>query len=160
MKLIAAAGKITVQAKQDQIELIAAKVMSIISNEDWINLNGKKGIRLHGAGSVLEISDKVQFFTKSPTLFHGNLETLAPAAPSSDSTSPHAFEPAQSESKHAFDEQFRLIAADGHTPIANRSYRIVADNGQIWEGRSDSDGFTQRVVTKSSLKLSLFLLPD
>ncbi|MFS2016555.1 type VI secretion system Vgr family protein [Massilia sp. CT11-108] len=160
MKLIAAAGKITVQAKQDQIELIAAKVMSIISNEEWINLNGKKGIRLHGAGSVLEISDKVQFFTKSPTLFHGNLETLAPAAPSSDSTSPRAFEPAQSESKHAFDEQFRLIAADGHTPIANRSYRIVADDGQIWEGRSDSDGFTQRVVTKSSLKLSLFLLPD
>ncbi|WP_449406023.1 DUF2345 domain-containing protein [Massilia phosphatilytica] len=88
MKLIAAAGKITVQAKQDEIELIAAKVMSIISNEDWINLKSKKGIRLHGAGSVLEISDKVQFFTTSPTLFHGNLETLAPAAPpNSDPTS-------------------------------------------------------------------------
>ena len=161
MKLIAASGKITIQAKQNEIELIAAKVMSIISDEDWINLKSKKGIRLHGAGSVLEISDKVQFFTTSPTLFHGNLETLAPGAPPNSEPVPgQSLEPNLSSHEHPFDEQFRLTAADGHTPISNRSYRIVADNGQIWEGRSDDEGFTQRVTTKSSVKISLFLLPD
>lgn len=161
MKLIAAAGKITVQAKQDEIELIAAKVMSIISDEDWIELKGKKGIRLYGAESFLEISDKVQFFTTSPTLFHGNLETLTRSSPpSSKTTSIQADEHHTSENKKIFDEQFRLTEANGRMPIANRSYRIIADSGKTWEGRTDSEGFTQRVITESAVKLTLHLLPD
>ncbi len=162
MKFLAAAGKISVVAKQDDIELIAAKVLTLISQTEWIDLKGKKGIRLHGAGSMVEISDKVQFFTASPTLFHGNLETLG-ASPrphtraathttSSPSPLPH--------DNQTFDEQFQLIGSDGHTPIVNRRYRITADNGQTWEGRSDDRGLTQRVVTRSSAKLSLLLLPD
>jgi type VI secretion system secreted protein VgrG len=162
MKFLAAAGKISIVAKQDDIELVAAKVLSLISEADWVDLKGKKGIRLHGAGSMLEISDKVQFFTSSPTLFHGNLETLAPSprahlsapthvTPNSDSTQ---------ESEPTFDEQFKLTASDGRTPVIDRRYRIVADDGQVWEGRSDMQGMTQRVVTPSSTKLSLILLPD
>ncbi|MFZ3289447.1 MAG: type VI secretion system tip protein TssI/VgrG, partial [Telluria sp.] len=78
MKLIAAAGKVTIRAKTDDIEAIANKVLSLISESDWVDVRGKKGVRLHGAASMVEISDKVQFFTSAPTLFHGNLETLAP----------------------------------------------------------------------------------
>jgi type VI secretion system secreted protein VgrG len=78
MRLIAAAGPVRIGAQSDNIDAIANKVLSLISESDWINISGKKGIRLHGSNSMLEISDKVQFFTSSPTLFHGNLETLAP----------------------------------------------------------------------------------
>jgi type VI secretion system secreted protein VgrG len=161
MKLLAAAGKISIVAKQDDIELIAAKVLTLISETDWIDLKGKKGIRLHGAGSMVEISDKVQFFTASPTLFHGNLETLAPS-PRLHSAETHTASPSPllQEIEQTFDEQFQLVGSDGHTPVTNRRYRIVADDGQTWEGRSDSGGLTQRVRTNSFVKLSLLLLPD
>ena len=78
MKLVAAAGKITVQAQDDDVEIIANKVLSLISQSDWIDLKGKKGIRLHGSESMVEISDLVQVFTSKPVQFHGNLETLGP----------------------------------------------------------------------------------
>jgi type VI secretion system secreted protein VgrG len=162
MKLIAAAGKITIETKQDEMDLIAAKVLNLISETDWIELKAKKGIRLHGAGSALEISDKVQFFTSSPTLFHGNLETLASAtlansrsaipSPSASSLSP--------KHKQQFDEQFKVLEPDGRTPIIDRRYRIVAEDGPTWEGRTDNLGLTQRVSTSSSTKLSLLLLSD
>jgi len=162
MKICAAAGNISILAKQDDIEIIAAKVLSIISEKDWIEIKGKKGIRLHGATSMLEISNSVQFFTASPTLFHGNLETL----PSSPEPQVSAVEqplyqpPPLATHEHIFDEQFQLTESDGHTPIANRRFRIVADDGQTWEGRTDSHGLTKRVVTRASMKLSLLLLPD
>lgn len=160
MKFFAAAGNISVVAKQDNIELIASKVLTLISETDWIDLKGKKGIRLHGAGSMVEISDKVQFFTASPTLFHGNLETLFSSPRPHTSAAVHATSLPASQSKQIFDEQFQLISSDGNTPITNRRYRITADDGQVWEGKSDSSGLTQRVVTHSSVKLSLLLLPD
>lgn len=78
MKLIAASGKVTVSAQTDDIDIIAQKVLKLISESDWVDIRGRKGVRLHGASSTLEIGEKVQFFTSSPTLFHGNLETLAP----------------------------------------------------------------------------------
>ena len=78
MKLIAAVGKILIQAQRDDIELIAHKVLSLISETDWMELRAKKGIRLQGSDSMVEISDLVRVFTSSPVQFHGNLVTLAP----------------------------------------------------------------------------------
>lgn len=78
MKLVAAAGKITVQAREDEVQIIANKVLSLISESDWIDLKGKKGIRLHGSDAMVEITDRMQVFAAKPARFHGNLETLAP----------------------------------------------------------------------------------
>lgn len=160
MKLLAAAGKVSIVAKQDEIEIIAAKVLTLLSETDWIEIKGKKGIRLHGAGSILEISDKVQFFTASPTLFHGNLETLAPAPKPFSSDKLSSLNSSLPVDEQVFDEKFQITGSDGKTPIINCRYRIVADDGQTWEGQSDDHGLTQRVVTRSSVKLSLLLLPD
>lgn len=157
VKLLAAAGKISIIAKTEDVEITAAKILTLLSENDWIELRGKKGIRLIGAESVVEISDKVQFFTSSPTLFHGNLETLPPSRKKilSSGSSPSA-----ESSKETFDEQFRIVDSDGATPIKDRKYRITADDGQTWEGRSDEDGLTQRVTTQSRVKIFLTLLPD
>jgi len=78
MKLIAASGKITMQAHDDDIQLIANKVLSLISQSDWVGIKGKKGVRLHGPGAMVEITDRMQVFAPKPALFPGNLETLAP----------------------------------------------------------------------------------
>jgi type VI secretion system secreted protein VgrG len=76
MKLIAAAGKVTIQAQSDEIDIIAKKVLALISEQDWVEIRGKLGVRLSGGTDTLEISDTSQFLTRKPVLFHGNLETL------------------------------------------------------------------------------------
>ena len=157
MKLIAAAGKVSIQAQSDDIELIANKVLTLISQADWVDIRGKKGVRLHGVNSMLEISDRVQFFTPSPVLFHGNLETMAPQSrpqPAvADSTPP-------TSASEVFDEQFHLVGTDGATPLVNRRYRITASDGQTWDGTSDSEGLTNRINTSGAMKISIELIPD
>jgi type VI secretion system secreted protein VgrG len=56
MKLIAASGKVQIQAQTDDLELLAQKVLDIISTTGWINLTAKEGIRLNGGGSELVIN--------------------------------------------------------------------------------------------------------
>ena len=132
MKLIAASGKVSIEAHSDEVELIAQKVLSLISEADWVNIKGKKGVRLHGASHMLEISDKVQFFTSSPVLFNGNLETLAPKSVSQEfNERPHS----------SFDQEVLLMNADD-TPAAGIAFEILRDDGNS-VGKSAEDGSTR-----------------
>ncbi|HZV64649.1 MAG TPA: DUF2345 domain-containing protein, partial [Telluria sp.] len=56
LKLIAARGAVKMQAQDDAMELLAKKVMELISTTDWINIKAKQGVRIYGGGSELEIS--------------------------------------------------------------------------------------------------------
>jgi type VI secretion system secreted protein VgrG len=56
MTLIAASGKVQIQAQTDDMELLAQKVLDIISTNGWINLKAKEGIRLNGGGTELVLS--------------------------------------------------------------------------------------------------------
>lgn len=56
MKHIAARGNMQTEAQDGSIELLAKKVMDLISTTDWINIKARKGIRLYGGGSELKIS--------------------------------------------------------------------------------------------------------
>jgi type VI secretion system secreted protein VgrG len=55
-RLIAARGMVKVQAQGDAMELLAKKVLELISTTDWINIKARQGIRLYGGGSEVEIS--------------------------------------------------------------------------------------------------------
>ena len=132
MKLIAAAGKISIQAHSDEVEVIARKVLSLISEADWVNIKGKKGIRLHGANHMLEISDKVQFFTSSPVLFNGNLETLAPKSVSQEFNE---------RPRTSFDQAVRLMEVDGN-PAADIAFELIRDDGNKICDTSTADGQT------------------
>jgi len=134
MKLVAAAGKVSVQAQSDDIELIANKVLTLISQTDWIDLRAKKGVRLHGANAMLEISDKVQFFTPSPVLFHGNLETLAPAtrAQKADVAEPVPPLPGQLH--------YTLQSHAAGRPHANVPYELFKGGTKVEDGLTDEFG--------------------
>ena len=95
---------------------------------------GQQGsVRLHGANHMLEISDKVQFFTSSPVLFNGNLETLAPKSVSQEfNERPHS----------SFDQEVLLVNADD-TPAVGVAFELLRDDGNM-AGKSAEDGSTQR----------------
>lgn len=56
IKLTAASGQMSLQAQDDQLQILAKKVVEIISNEDWVIINAKKGVRINGGGTELELS--------------------------------------------------------------------------------------------------------
>ncbi|ALU90577.1 VGR-related protein [Herbaspirillum rubrisubalbicans M1] len=80
-KLIAASGRVEIQAQNDGMELLAQKVVDIISTRDWINLKAKKGIRLNGGGSELVIAEGITGFTQGAHHIHAaDHQTLGPQA--------------------------------------------------------------------------------
>ncbi len=80
MKLIAASGKVQVHAENDELELLAKKVLSIISTTDWINITAKQGIRLTAGNSQLEVSAKgIVGYTPGEHKIHaGSHDTVGP----------------------------------------------------------------------------------
>jgi len=82
---------------------------------------------------MLEISDKVQFFTASPTLFHGNLETLAPKnRPQPEMEPPVA--PVQGQLQHTIQAH-----ADGGQ-YANVPYTLYKGDVEVEQGLTDEFG--------------------
>ena len=56
IKHTAALGDIHIEAQDGAVELLAKKVMELISATDWINIKARKGVRIYGGGSELTIS--------------------------------------------------------------------------------------------------------
>ncbi|WUR14984.1 type VI secretion system Vgr family protein [[Empedobacter] haloabium] len=140
MKLVAAAGKITMLAHDGEIEIIANKVLSLISQSDWIDLKGKKGIRLHGSASMVEISDLVQVFTSKPVQFHGNLETLGPKNmphPGAEHKVTVADAPTPPDPMQLV---LTLHSSTGGRPWSNIPYTLLKDGAKVEDGITDDLG--------------------
>lgn len=133
MKLIAAAGPVQIAAQTDAVEIVANKVLELISQADWVNIRGRKGVRLHGADCMLEIGDKVQFFTTSPTLFHGNLETLAPKNRPQPELEP-ATGPVEGQLQHT------IQAHAGGGLYALVPYTLYKGDAEVEQGLTDEFG--------------------
>ncbi|WP_051971574.1 type VI secretion system Vgr family protein [Massilia sp. 9096] len=56
IKQIAACGDLRSEAQDGNLELLAKKVMELISTTDWINIRARQGVRIYGGGSELTIS--------------------------------------------------------------------------------------------------------
>ncbi|GGY92926.1 type VI secretion system Vgr family protein [Pseudoduganella plicata] len=71
VKVTAAGGKVQVQAQNDALELLARKVLDIISTTDWINIKAKQGVRINGGGSELVLSaDGIKGYTSGKSEMH------------------------------------------------------------------------------------------
>jgi type VI secretion system secreted protein VgrG len=133
MKLIAAGGKVSVQAQSDNVEVIANKVLELLSETDWVNVRGKKGVRFHGVNNMLEIGEKVQFFTAAPVLFHGNLETLPPKSVSQSFN--------ERSSDFHFDQEVNFVHGDTK-PAKDLAYELIRDDGSVSDGKTATSGST------------------
>jgi type VI secretion system secreted protein VgrG len=141
MKLVAAAGKVTVQAQDDDVEVIARKVLSLISQADWVEIRGRKGVRLHGGENMVEIGDIMQVFTSKPVLFHGNLETLAPQnRPQPAAANKIEFaDPAEPTSKKQLVFALKSHVGPGRA-LANVPYALYTGDSKVENGITDDMG--------------------
>jgi type VI secretion system secreted protein VgrG len=56
IKLTAASGKVQIQAQNEALQVLAKKVLEIISTTDWISISARKGVRINGGGTELVLS--------------------------------------------------------------------------------------------------------
>jgi type VI secretion system secreted protein VgrG len=82
MKQIAARGNIQTEAQDGTIELLAKKVMELISTTDWINIKARKGVCIYGGGSELKISAEgiIGYTTGNSHVYAADHQTFAKQA--------------------------------------------------------------------------------
>lgn len=69
--VVAAMGKVELRSNLDEVEIVAKKVLELISTSDWISLKAKQGIRLHGGGSELVLnSEGIKGYTSGKSEMH------------------------------------------------------------------------------------------
>jgi type VI secretion system secreted protein VgrG len=142
MKLIAARGKLEIQAQTDGIDVLASKGIKISSSTDAIQLSAEKEILLTSGGAYIRISG-------------GNIQVHAPGQVDIKG-SEHSFtgptrydgQPAALPKSVVNDQQFILKDETTGNVMPLAPYRIESGDGQVLaRGITDAEGKTVRVFT-------------
>ncbi|MFL9962915.1 type VI secretion system tip protein VgrG [Paraburkholderia sediminicola] len=142
--LTAAAGKIRIQAQSDGMDLIAERVLNIISRTDAINLTASKKIVFHVANTKVVIDPEgYKVYTDGAHLVHaGSHQTDGPLA------TPLRMPPTDiAQAKVA--AHHVLIEHDTGFALPNQPYRITLDDGQVIQGVSNALGETSLVTSNA-----------
>lgn len=141
LKFFAARGPISIQAQTDSLALQSKKTMTLNSIEEEIVLNAAQGITLVSKGAYIKIKD-------------GSIEIGAPGALNLKSSninwgdsgsvetslSPMIIEDPQY--KYPLQGRFQVLDKVTQQPKSFVSYRIEAEDGQIFSGVTDANGYT------------------
>lgn len=143
IKLIAASGNIRIQARGGDIEITSLKRIKLIANE---------GMELH-APSIKVVAQGAQVdygggkITQQSSGAHAIKSSTFDHLGAGDG-SPEELDLPAMEVEH--DQQ--VIVADSRTdePLANRRYRITLEDGAVFDGTTDAEGFSQKFTTKTA----------
>ncbi|WP_084004096.1 type VI secretion system Vgr family protein [Cupriavidus pauculus] len=150
IKLLAARGKVELQAQSDEMRLVADKHVTITSANGRVVIEAKDELLLKCGGSYLRMSSTgIEDGTRGD-------RTIKSAAFSRQGPSSLAQE--MNTWKHAdFDEQFVLRRSFDGAPVANRRFKVIRDDGSVIEGVTDFEGRTglQRSLFAEGLRLRI-----
>ncbi|WP_322104445.1 type VI secretion system Vgr family protein [Paraburkholderia sp. J41] len=152
MKLIAARGKVQIQAQQDGVDLLALKGIQVTSTTDSIQLTAQKDILLTSGGAYIRLTG-------------GNIQIHAPGAVDIKGAQ-HSFsgptrydgQPQALPQGIVNDQQFVLKDEKTGNVMPLAPYRIENANGDVLaRGITDAEGKTVRVFTGSKAQsLNMF----
>lgn len=137
MKLVAAEGGLGLETHRQDIELISARRI-VLSAAEEIVLQAPRirqvsqGAQVDVGGGTIRQQCEGEHLVRSATFNH-----LGPAGGAPDNPDPVRHE------AH-FDQQVVLRWAGTHAPIPHQRYRIVTEDGRVFEGCSDANGLTER----------------
>jgi Uncharacterized protein conserved in bacteria len=150
IKLFAGKGKVEIQAQSDDLDIIAEKVMRLISAKETITLASPEEIRLVAGGSYLKLGKNgITMGTKKEFTVHAaNHALLGP-----DSMTP---DDCPLPSGMINDEQFVALDLQGN-PFPGIPYVITDESDAvIAEGVTDLNGRTPRIysIQEKALKVN------
>ena len=143
MKLIAAGGDIKIQSQNGSIEISTSKRIKLIANEK-IELHSPaiklvaQSAQIDCGGGKISQQSSGQHTIKSSKFEHLNGGDGNPEKAKSPSL----------EVEH--DQQVVVTDLQTGTPISNHKYRISVEDGNTFEGITDSEGLTERFQTKKA----------
>ena len=150
MKLVAASGKIDIQAQSDNIEMTAAKKVVLTALEEIILQAPKITTIAQGAGTAWGANQIVSKTLGNHTVHAADHSLTGPAAPSLNL-------PNMPQSEMKTDEKF-VLNLPNMEPRANWKYRVKLASGQVIEGVSDQDGQTEIAQSDMINALNIDLL--
>ena len=150
LKLIAAKGKVEIQAQSDEMNLIADKNMRITSANGRVTIEAKEELLFKCGGSYVRISS-----TGIEDGTRGN-RTVKSAAFSRQGPSSLA-ETINKWKRAPFDEEFTLKWPFSDEPVHNQQFSIIRDDGSVIQGSTDAAGKTslQRALFAESVRLRI-----
>ncbi|WP_083370017.1 type VI secretion system Vgr family protein [Chromobacterium sphagni] len=153
MKLIAAKGKIQIQAQSDAMELTADKDVTITSAKGFVHVAAEQELLLVSGGAYIRLKG-------------GNIEVHAPGTISIKGAS-HAFSgPARLTTPVGLpifpehDESLTFVDEITKAPLAGKNYEVHMENGWIFKGVTDAEGKTERINTARPLKIIKAIVRD
>jgi type VI secretion system secreted protein VgrG len=146
-KLIAASGKVEIQAHDDNVEITTAKRIVLSASEEIVLQAPKvtvvsKGAQAAFGGGAITHQCTGNFVVKSAKAEFSGAGDGAPI----DLKMP--------ESSAEHDQRVRMVDMSTGEPLANQRYRATMEDGQILEGQTDAEGLTQ--ILKSAIPFAHF----
>lgn len=154
MKLIAAAGKVQIQAQKDQMELTSFADMQISSTNGRIVLNAKQELLLMCGGAGIRIKNGVieelgptRIVQKTPSLVYQDGESVSQAMPS--------FKEGE------FARRYALHASDDPEHVLkNQKFRVHRQDGSVMEGVTDEQGKSALLNMHELEKMAIEIIRD
>jgi type VI secretion system secreted protein VgrG len=152
-KIIAAMGKIRVEAQGDELELMGLKTVTLQSNEDWVRITGKQGVLINGGGSYLKVWDGgIEYGTKEGWIVYSRKQGTA---------GPKSLPVVATGRKAGVRDWIELTYHyDDLEPIAHAKYTVTFADGSVREGILDEQGFAHLDdVPEGPAKIE-YMIPD
>ncbi|MEK7898286.1 DUF2345 domain-containing protein, partial [Burkholderia contaminans] len=152
MALVAAAGKVRIEAQTDGVDLTAKKTINITSTADSIHLHAADEIVLHAGSTEIRISERgyVVKTAGEHTVYAGSHQTFGPESMA---------KPFPGMPGADFEEFYTLRDRAGKA-LPDRIYQLTHPNGRVVEGRTNAAGHTVKAYAESSAPVHCEALPD
>jgi len=140
-KLVAASGKVEVQAHDDNVEITSAKRIVLSASEEIVLQAPKVNVISQGAqaafgGGAITHQCTDNFVVRSAT------------AEFTGAGDGGQFPKPLPESEVAHDQRVRIVDMSSRKPFKNQRYRITMEDGEVIEGITADDGMTQEFTSK------------
>ncbi len=135
IKLFASRGKVEVQAQSDDLDLIAEKVVRLLSTTSRIEIHAKDEVLISAGGSFVKINASgITNGTSGTWTAQASMHSM-PGPETKQFVMPHLLKPELQKS----DLEFRHLT-DWGAPLAGAAYKAVLSDGSVRTGTLDAQG--------------------
>jgi type VI secretion system secreted protein VgrG len=138
VKLFAAKGKVEIQAQSDDLDLIAEKVVRLLSTTASIDIHAKEEITISAGGSFIKINGSgITNGTSGTWTAQASMHTM-PGPANQQYVMPHVAKPELQKS----DLEFRHLT-DWGAPLAGAAFKATLADGSVHRGILDAAGIAR-----------------
>ncbi|MFC0254203.1 type VI secretion system Vgr family protein [Massilia consociata] len=138
IKLFAAKGKIDIQAQGNDLDIIAEKVLRLLSTTSRIEIHAKEEVTISAGGSSIKINASgITNSTSGKWTAHASMHTM-PGPAKTSYVMPHVPKAALEKT----DIEFRHLT-DWGEPLAGAAYKATLSDGSIRKGTLDAQGIAR-----------------